>query len=298
MWAWVVGGLLVWVLVALAVALVLGGAVRLRDVRSDGPPPYAQASSSHTAAVDSRGRSVARGPRRRRIPLPPVGIGLAALAVGLMTVGYVLRLTGSTGATARLLSMDAPMSVPRLFVAALFAVAAVAALVGAGRIPGRRTWWSAVGVVAAGISVTKAGGAVHTEAMAAVEGVVGPAGALAVGAVAAVGVLAVLGFISRAERRDRRRVLSCLAGYGAAAVGLSAVSAAAVGQWTIAATYVEESAEALAGVAFLVAVLIGVAPRLVLPASWSVRRAADPHTLDAAPGTIAGPREAGGVVRG
>ena len=47
-----------------------------------------------------------------------------------------------------------------------------------------------------------------------------------------------------------------------------------------AATFLEESGEALAGVAFLLAVLAGVAPRLVLPASWPLRRSADAQTLD------------------
>ncbi len=51
------------------------------------------------------------------------------------------------------------------------------------------------------------------------------------------------------------------------------------------ATYLEESGEALAGVAVLVAVLVGVAPRLVLPASWVLRRAEDAGTL-AVPGAV------------
>ena len=46
------------------------------------------------------------------------------------------------------------------------------------------------------------------------------------------------------------------------------------------ASFVEEGGEALAGVAFLIAVLVGVAPRLVLPAGWPLRRAADAATLD------------------
>jgi hypothetical protein len=50
------------------------------------------------------------------------------------------------------------------------------------------------------------------------------------------------------------------------------------------ATFLEESGEALAGVAFLVAVLVGVAPRLVLPAAWPLRREADAHTLEASEG--------------
>ena len=53
----------------------------------------------------------------------------------------------------------------------------------------------------------------------------------------------------------------------------------AVGQWAVTATYLEESGEALAGVAVLVAVLVGVAPRLVLPASWVLRREDDAATV-------------------
>jgi hypothetical protein len=48
----------------------------------------------------------------------------------------------------------------------------------------------------------------------------------------------------------------------------------------VTATYLEESGEALAGVAVLVAVLVGVAPRLVLPASWVLRRNSDAAPLD------------------
>ena len=51
-------------------------------------------------------------------------------------------------------------------------------------------------------------------------------------------------------------------------------------QWVTTATFIEESGEALAAVAFLMAVLAGVAPRLVLPASWALRREGDAQTLD------------------
>ena len=68
---------------------------------------------------------------------------------------------------------------------------------------------------------------------------------------------------------------------GAASVGLSTVSAAAVWQWAVTATCLEESGEALAGVAVLVAVLVGIAPRLGLPASWVLRRKDDAALLDA-----------------
>ena len=66
--------------------------------------------------------------------------------------------------------------------------------------------------------------------------------------------------------------------YGAAVVGLSTLSSAISGAygltsgWSAAATSVEESAEAFAGVALLVAVLVGAAPRMVLPRPWGLRR--------------------------
>jgi hypothetical protein len=93
-----------------------------------------------------------------------------------------------------------------------------------------------------------------------------------------------------------------LAAYAGASVGLSAVSAAVVGALgaassaAAAATFLEESGEALSGVAFLIAVLAGVAPRLVLPAAWALRRSADAHTLELPeqlPGRSAAQRSAG-----
>jgi hypothetical protein len=179
--------------------------------------------------------------------------------------------------------MDAPLSLPRMFVTALFAAAGLAALIAAGRIPGRRTWWTTVGVVAAGIATVKGGGTVHARAIGALHQALGGSGTLLVSVAVAVAVIGVLGFLSRAEQRDRRRILGILSLYAVASVGLSAVSAAASGPfWTAAATYVEESGEALTAVAFLVGVLVGVAPRLVLPADWALRREADAHTLEVA----------------
>ncbi len=274
MWIWVVGGLVVWVLLAFAVAVVVGRGIRIADARTVDP------LTAPEPLADLRLRTP-----RRRVPLPPVGIGLAATAVLLETVGYVGRLTGATSPVARALSMDAPFSAPRTFVAALFAVAAVAAVAGAARVPDRRAWWLAVGLVCGGIAVVKAGGTVHVEAMSALSSVLGETGAVVVSVGLVAAVLAVLAVVSRDERRDRRRVLTCLAGYAVASVGLSTVSAAAVGQWAVTATYLEESGEALAGVAVLVAVLVGVAPRLVLPASWVLRREEDAETL-AVPGPV------------
>ena len=270
-WIWIVGGLFLWVLLAFGVAVVIGRGIRMADVRAGDPLTPAD------PAAELRLRTP-----RRRIPLPPVGVALAATAVLLETAGFIGRLTSATGPVARALDMDAPYSAPRTYVAALFAVAAVAAFAGAVRAPGRRTWWLAVGLVAAGIAVVKIGGTVHVDAMTALSEAVGDAGAVVASFALVSSVLAVLGFVSRDERRDRRRVLTCLAAYGGASVGLSTVSALATGQWAVTATYLEESGEALAGVAVLVAVLVGVAPRLVLPASWVLRREADGEALPAA----------------
>jgi hypothetical protein len=140
--------------------------------------------------------------------------------------------------------------------------------------------------VAALVAEVKAGGTVHTEALATL-GLRGRPLLATVISAAVVGiVLALLWFLSRDERRDRRRVLTALGLYAVASVGLSGVSAL-VGQaggslyWVSAATFVEETGEAFGAVAVLTAVLVGVAPRLVLPADWLLRRQADAETIDA-----------------
>ena len=275
-WVWVLGGLTLWLVLAIAGGIVLGRGMRLADQRSEAVRVLTTADLPSSmvptaAAVPARGPA----PRRRAVPLPPVGIGLAALAVALMTAGYVVRLTDATGPLARALDMDAPYAAPRMFVAALFAVAAVAAVVGAARTPARRTWWLAVSLVAGLIATVKAGGTVHRDGMSALRDGLGEAGAIAVSGLLAAGVVAGLWVLTRTERRDRRRILGTLALYAGASVGLSAVSALVPSGWTATATYLEESGEALAAVAFLIGVLVGVAPRLVLPAAWALRRAAD-----------------------
>ncbi|WP_093577604.1 hypothetical protein [Geodermatophilus amargosae] len=278
MWTWIVGGLAVWVVVAVALGVVLGRGIRLADRSSPGTGGDRPLT---TAKLDAApGRATAARPPRRRVPLPPVGVALAGLAVALEAVGYALRLRGTTGQVAQVLSMDAPYSLPRMYVAALFGAAALAAVGGAARNPGRRTWWLVVGAVAGGIAVVKAGGTVHVTAMQVLAELTSPAGATIVSALVALAVLAVLAFASRAERRDRRRVLSTFGLYAVASVGLSAVSGRVGPQWSAMATFVEESGEALSGVAVLVAVLVGVAPRLVLPAAW-LRRRDDALSLEA-----------------
>lgn len=271
-WFWVVGGLVVWLVVATALALLIGRGIRLADRRSSVSEVPLTTADLPPSFVLSRPPIA-----RRTIPLPPVGMALAGLAVTLETTGYLARLDGGTGGV---LSMDAPLSLPRMYVAALFAAAAVAGIAAANTIPGRRTWWLAVALVSAGISAVKAGGTVHARAMAALNQAVGARAAVVLSAAAALTVVSALWFLSRTERRDRRRVLGALVGYAVASVGLSALSAAVPSAWTATATFVEESGEALGGVAFLIAVLVGVAPRLVLPSGWPLRRRADAYTLD------------------
>jgi hypothetical protein len=279
---WILGAVLAWFVLALLVGLVIGRAIHMADQRA----PGVDTALSRAGAAGARaGRALA--PRtRRRVPLPPIAIALAAVAVGLEGVGYGIRLSGATGQAARLLSMDAPFSVPRLFVAALFAAAAIAAFVGAGSIPGRQGWWTAVAVVAGGIAVVKAGSTLHVDVFQALSSFVSTAGAIIVSAVFAAAVIGWLWSMSGGDQRDRRRVLTSLACYAGASVGLSAVStlvADGVGRasrWAAMATFIEESGEALTAVTFLTAVLVGVAPRLVLPADWALRRTVDAHTLD------------------
>lgn len=299
-WLWVLGGLLAWMIVALAVALVLGRSIRLADERTG---PALSGRTLTTADVPgevSTSSPMAVGSRRRAVPLPPVGIALAAVAVALESIGFVVALNGGTGQYAQLFSMDAPFSVPRLYVAGLFAVAAVAAVAGAGSLPRRRTWWLSIAVVAGGIAAVKVGSTVHSEAVTALDTLLGASGAILVSVLAAATVIGALWFLSRTERRDRRRLLGVLALYAGASVGLSAVSSfvgAAYGgasRLAIAATFVEESGEALAGVAFLIGVLAGVAPRLVLPAAWALRRQDDAQSLEL-PEVL--PGRTGGVAR-
>ncbi len=288
-WVWIVGGLMVWLVLAVAVGIVLGRGMRLADQRSRTADVLTTAhlpGAAAPAAVPTRAPAV----RRRALPLPPVGIALAALAVALMTAGYIARLADATGPMARALDMDAPYAAPRMFVAALFAVTAVAAVAGAARTPGRRTWWLGVSFVAGLIAMVKAGGTVHADGMGVLRDGLGEAGAIAVSGLVAAGVVATLWVLTRTERRDRRRVLGTLSLYAGASVGLSAVSTVVPSGWLATATYLEESGEALAAVAFLMGVLVGVAPRLVLPAAWALRRAADAETVavgDLLPGRAA-----------
>ena len=144
-----------------------------------------------------------------------------------------------------------------------------------------------------GVAEVKGGGTVHVRVLEALGVTDHPAVALAGSAAIVAAVVASLFYVARAERRDRRRVLLAVAFSGLAASALSAVSTAvaqgvgSTSPWSAASTFVEESAEAVGAVAVLIAVLIGVAPRLVLPADWALRRTADAKTVDA-PGVLPG----------
>jgi hypothetical protein len=277
-WMWVLIG---WTAVGLLFAVLVGRGIRDADRREvyggvDATPPLT------LPAV--------RGPlpaRRRRVPVPPIAAILVTTGVCLEAVGFGLRTSGRDRGTAALLSMDQPMSVPRLYVTALFVAAAGAALLGSARAGQRRPWWVAVGLVALVVAEVKGGGTVHVRVLAAAGVGDRPVVAAIGSALVAAVVLGALRWVSRADRRDRRRVLAAWALYALAAVGLSAVSSL-VGQavgggspWTALATFVEESGEVLGAVAVLMSVLVGVAPRLVLPADWALRRTADAETLDA-----------------
>jgi hypothetical protein len=272
-WGW---ALIAWTVLAFVLAPLIGMALREADRRD--------------SQVVGAKLATAVKPRRQRLPLPPLAFALLLIGVVLEAIGFVVRASGNERGAGRLWSMDLPLAVPRMFIAALFLTAALAAAAAAVRGTGRRPWWTAVALVAAVVGEVKAGGTVHTQVLAALglrdrplAAVVASAGVVGV-------VLAVLWWLSRAERRDRRRVLVAFGIYALASVGLSGISsfvAQAGGSryWQAAATFVEESGEAFGAVAVLVAVLVGVAPRLVLPADWLLRRDADSQTLDS-PGTV------------
>jgi hypothetical protein len=281
-WVWALAGLVVWLAVASVVGVVIGRGIRRADLRE---PDDRAAVPLTLAALDPTPQRADAPARRRALPIPTFGLALFGIAVALETVGYIVRLSGNE-TSAGAFSMDAPFSLPRLFVAAMFAAAGLAAVAGAGAFAGRRTWWLAVGVVAGGIAAVKASSTVHSDVLTVLNDAVGAGAGLTMSVLAAAAVVGVLWFLSRDERRDRRRVLGALALYAVAAVGLSAVSSAVAGSagfastWAAGATFLEESGEALAAVAFLIGVLAGVAPRLVLPSAWVLRREVDAQTLD------------------
>jgi len=278
--AWVLGGLAVWLVLGFLVAVVIGRGIRLADRMDERATDLDLASAALLEPAALRAARLEAPARRRAIPMSPFGIALVAVAVALETGGFLLRTTGASGQLARSFSMDAPLSLPRMYVTALFAAAALLAVAGGGRMPGRRAWWGAVALVGAGIASVKAGSTVHAEALGALQDAVGTPVALLLSAMVAGAVLAALLILSRGDRRDRRRIVGILALYAGASVGLSALSGAVGPDWVASATFVEETGEALAGVGFLLAVLAGVAPRLALPTAWPLRRTADANTIE------------------
>jgi hypothetical protein len=272
-WGW---ALIAWTVLAFGLAPLIGMALREADRR--------------TRPMVGPELATAVSPRRRRLPVPPLAFALLLTGVVLEAIGYVVRASGHERGAGRLWSMDLPLAVPRMFIAALFMTAALAAAAAVVHGTGRRPWWTAVALVAAVVGDVKAGGRVHVQVLAALGLRDRPLAAAIISAGVVGVVLALLWWLSRKERRDRRRVLVALGMYALASVGLSAISsfvAQAGGSlyWQAAATFVEETGEAFGAVAVLVAVLVGVAPRLVLPADWLLRRQADAQTLDA-PGAL------------
>ena len=279
-WVWILIG---WSVLGVVVTVPAGLAMREADRRDRAAavqPPLVRPVRAPWAPVEFH-------PPRRRIPVPPVGLLLAGTGMALEALGFALRVTGADrDGTARLLSMDAPLSAPRMFITAIFLVTALAASFGATRAAGRRAWWLAIGLVASLAAVVKGGGTVHVRVLEALGASDRPAAALAGSVALVAGVVAALSYITRSERRDRRRVLLAVALYGLAAGGLSAVSTAvaqargSASMYAAASTFVEEGAEVVCAVAVLLAVLTGVAPRLILPADWALRRTADGGTVD------------------
>ncbi|MGY1805903.1 hypothetical protein ACI8AF_00870 [Blastococcus sp. SYSU D00669] len=204
---------------------------------------------------------------------------LAAVAALLETTGLAMRLLDVDGDFGRLLSMDGPGSLARLFVVGVLLAAAVVSAVAAVRRPGRRAWWSAVATVAALLGVVKLSSELHVGLVHVLGSGVGVwRGAAVLGAVGVAGLVA-LGQLSGEECRARRRLVLALAAHAVAAIGLSAVSAYARltgGPVSAAfATFVEESGEALTAAGVLVAVLMAVLPRLTVSAATLARRGDD-----------------------
>jgi hypothetical protein len=217
----------------------------------------------------------------RRVPVPVWARWAVGGLLGAELLGYSLRVGGAPTAISHPLSMDLPFSLPRMLVATVFLMAAVAAGAGAVRLTRRRSWWAAVASICGLVALVKAGSQVHKWALVAIDGYAHPVRALTCSALVAVVVLGWLYWLSREDRRDRRRVLRWLAAYAGAAGGLSTITGVvegAVGHASAVAataTLVEESAEAVTAVGVLVAVLVGVAPKLVFPPGHPFRRSDD-----------------------
>src|SRR4051812_9498916 len=139
-WGWALVG---WTALAIVAAPLLGSAMHEADRRERVVQGLEPATAVRTV-------------RRRRMPVPPLAVGLLLTGVVLEAVGYVVRASGQEDDALLRWSMDAPLGVPRMFVAAVFLAAGIVALVGAVRGRDRRPWWTTVGLVALGIAQVKA----------------------------------------------------------------------------------------------------------------------------------------------
>jgi hypothetical protein len=200
---------------------------------------------------------------RRALVLPmrrPAGatLLLAGLVVLSQVVGLVTRLTCRTTTCAPWtdrLDIDALGSVPRLLVTSLLVVVALCcwwAVLRAGR-HGAGIWWATLGLGATVLAVAKAT-SLHSVLEARLPG------AQLLFVVVSLAGLAVAVVSGRWVRRGTRvAVVTWLALYAVASVGLGAVSVVLAGAGTLPAdlaSWVEETAEGLAAVGLLVAVAV------------------------------------------
>ncbi|GHE11841.1 hypothetical protein [Klenkia taihuensis] len=181
---------------------------------------------------------------------------LAALVVLAETVGLATRLACRAAAcapwTARF-DLDALGSVPRLLVTSVLAVAAVCcwwAVLRAGR-HGAGIWWATLALGAAVLAAAKA-----TSLHSVLEARLPDAQLLFLG-VSLLGLTVAVVSGRWVRRGTRVAVVTWLALYALASVGLAAVSVVLAGTGTLAgdlASYVEETAEGLSAVGLLAAV--------------------------------------------
>jgi hypothetical protein len=203
------------------------------------------------------------------LPLPPwaalrrswwvYGLGAALVALHLLSFVVRVRCTvmGRCGPAARLLDPDAVGGVPRLVTAALFVVAAVVSWRACRSGTGRTAlWWGAVAAICAALAVLKLVSA-HSlaESDSAVLTLVGSVSLAAT----ALAVLLALG--RRWRVPGTGAVVFAMALYAAAAIGLDVVTGVveaaqshAPALSAAAATFLEESGEAIAALVVVVTV--------------------------------------------
>jgi hypothetical protein len=188
---------------------------------------------------------------------------LALVAVVLFGAAFAVRLSCGLGhctapAVRQLLSLDAVGGLPRLFTTGVLAAAGVLAGVRGWSVRGRvRLWWAGVAGTGLVLAVLKSDSA-HS----AVESQTSPMTTLLLGLAVAVPALALLAGAGRAWGvAGSIRVVSVLAGYAVAALGLDAltglVEAAQDDAGTLSeysAAFAEELGEAFAALAVLAVV--------------------------------------------